>query len=201
MSDPLQGSLQALTEQAAAVFEVGEFLASGRSTSLLLEGLDPIPNRREIPENETVQHTKSYLPNRIGVLELSPPRVGTFHVTRDQRGGNSQEFVAIGTMGPELTRGFIMKSHNIAKEVATELPIYFVSNRPEAYEYWGEVSRERAEILAKIIAEHASSRFPGIDFRIDSEWHAHDPRTANAAMYIEKHWLEWARACRESNGT
>jgi len=84
-----------------------------------------------------------------------------------------------------------MKQQRTGGRVSAERPVYFISNRPESYEYWGEVSSERADRLARIIAGHAASRFPGIDFRIDGQWHNHDPRTAKASSYIESHWQSW----------
>lgn len=87
-----------------------------------------------------------------------------------------------------------MKQQRTRNPAPADRPVYFISNRPESYEYWGEVSREKAESFARIIAERASQRFPGIEFRIDGEWHDHDPRTSMASSYIESHWQSWARS-------
>ena len=73
-------------------------------------------------------------------------------------------------------------------------PQYFISDRPEAYEIWGEISREEARALARLIADHAARRFPHIEFRIDGNWHTHDHSTELAAAYIESHWQAWAAA-------
>lgn len=93
-----------------------------------------------------------------------------------------------------------MKQQRTMNQAPAGRPVYFVSNRPESYEYWGEVSRERADKLARIIADHAARQFPSIDFRIDGEWHNHDPRTAAASSYIESHWQAWARSSRILEG-
>lgn len=86
-----------------------------------------------------------------------------------------------------------MKIHHDATSTsAPARPVYFISNRPEAYEITGEVSREEAGMLARLIAERAGKRFPGIEFRIDGEWHSHDRSTELAAEYIEGHWQAWA---------
>lgn len=71
---------------------------------------------------------------------------------------------------------------------------YFVSDRPEAYEVWGEVSREEAGMLARLIVRHAAERFPNIEFRIDGNWHTHDRSTELVSAYIESHWQAWAAA-------
>lgn len=73
-------------------------------------------------------------------------------------------------------------------------PQYFISDRPEAYEIWGEISREDAMALVRLIADHAARRFPHIEFRIDCNWHTHDHCTELAAAYIESHWQAWAAA-------
>jgi hypothetical protein len=71
-------------------------------------------------------------------------------------------------------------------------PIYFISDRPEAYEYWGEVGHMEAKALAHLISAHAAKRFPNVEFRIDSQWHSHDPVLGLVAAYIDSHWREWA---------
>lgn len=76
-------------------------------------------------------------------------------------------------------------------------PQYFISDRPEAYEIWGEISREEACVLARLIAEHAARRFPNIEFCIDGNWHTHDQSTKLVAAYIESHWQAWAAAMED----
>lgn len=71
-------------------------------------------------------------------------------------------------------------------------PVYFVSDRPEAYELWGEVSHEQAHQLAETIVRHAAKHFRGIEFRIDGHWHTQAPGTEPIANYIESHWQSWA---------
>lgn len=71
-------------------------------------------------------------------------------------------------------------------------PVYFVSNRPEAYEISCEINRDAAIALARLIAERAGHKFPGIDFRVDGNWHTHDPALDHVAAYIESHWPGWA---------
>lgn len=73
-------------------------------------------------------------------------------------------------------------------------PVYFISDRPEAYEIWGEVGHGEAGMLARLIAEHAAKRFPHIEFRIDGEWHTHDHSMEPVTAYIEAHWQSWAAA-------
>jgi hypothetical protein len=87
-----------------------------------------------------------------------------------------------------------MKQQRTISKATEDRPVYFISNRPESYECWGEVGREKADRLARIIAEHAAKQFPGIDFRIDGEWHSHDPRTTEASSYIESHWQSWTQS-------
>lgn len=70
-------------------------------------------------------------------------------------------------------------------------PVYYISDRPEAYEVWGEVGPEKAGRLAEVIAEHAGRRFHGIEFRIDGNWHTHDQSMDKVAAYIEGHWQNW----------
>lgn len=70
-------------------------------------------------------------------------------------------------------------------------PVYFISDRPEAYEVWGEIGQEEAGKLAALIADHAGRHFPSIEFRIDGEWHTHDQSMDKVAAYIESHWQAW----------
>jgi len=80
-------------------------------------------------------------------------------------------------------------------------PIYYISDRPEAYEYWGELSRVDAQALARTIADHAAKRFPKIEFRIDSEWHSHDQVLGLVAAYIDGHWQNWATEMADGRQT
>lgn len=72
--------------------------------------------------------------------------------------------------------------------------VYYISNRPEAYEVFGEVSLEESSRIARLIAEHAARRFPGIEFWVDGRWHTHQPGMEIVTAYIESHWQEWVRA-------
>ena len=86
-----------------------------------------------------------------------------------------------------------MKTSKSARSlIPAHRPEYFISNRPEAYEMAGEISAERAAVLASLIARRASECFPGIDFKIDSQWHTHDPELDGVAAFIESHWVAWA---------
>jgi hypothetical protein len=70
-------------------------------------------------------------------------------------------------------------------------PVYYVSSRPEAYEIAGEVGHDEATAIARTIADHAAKRFPGVEFRVDGQWHSHQPGMEKVAAYIEDHWQEW----------
>lgn len=72
--------------------------------------------------------------------------------------------------------------------------VYYISNRPEAYEVFGEVSLEEASRIARLISEHAARHFPGIEFWVDSRWHSHQPGMEKVAAYIESHWQGWVHA-------
>lgn len=72
-----------------------------------------------------------------------------------------------------------------------EKPIYFVSARPEAYEYWGEIGREEAHHIADLIARRAVERFPNIEFRVDDAWHDHLPGMELIAAHIDANWQKW----------
>lgn len=69
--------------------------------------------------------------------------------------------------------------------------IYYVSSRPEAYEFWAEIGHTEARELAEIIARRAGERFPHIEFRIDDAWHEHQPEMASVATYIDGHVQQW----------
>ena len=75
-------------------------------------------------------------------------------------------------------------------------PVYYVSDRPEAYEITGEVSHEEAAAIGQAIVEHAGRRFPGVEFRIDGDWHSHQPGMETVAAYIEEHWQRWVEQAR-----
>lgn len=70
--------------------------------------------------------------------------------------------------------------------------IYHVSDRPEAYEVWGEISRAEAKAIALTIARHAAARFPEVEFRVSDTWNLHGGRLNLVAAYIDKHWQGWA---------
>jgi hypothetical protein len=69
--------------------------------------------------------------------------------------------------------------------------VYYVSARPEAYEYWGEIGRDEASRIAELIAHRAAERFPNIDFRIDDAWHDHLPGMELVAAHIDSNWQKW----------
>lgn len=85
-----------------------------------------------------------------------------------------------------------MQRHRM--EPAPAKPVYYVSTRPEAYEYWGEVGADEARRLGEIIAAQAARHFPAIEFRADADWHVHPPGMEPVADYIERHWQSWAAA-------
>lgn len=72
-----------------------------------------------------------------------------------------------------------------------EKPIYYVSARPEAYEYWGEIDRDEARRIAELIARRAGGRFPNIEFRVDDVWHDHLPGMELVAAHIDAEWQKW----------
>jgi hypothetical protein len=72
-----------------------------------------------------------------------------------------------------------------------EKPIYYVSARPEAYEYWGEIDRDEARRIAALIARRAAGRFPNIEFRVDDVWHDHLPGMELVAAHIDAEWQRW----------
>lgn len=76
--------------------------------------------------------------------------------------------------------------------------IYHVSDRPESYELWGEVTRAEAREIAEAIVAHAAKRFPHVDFRVSGEWNVHGERTRLVTAYIEKHWQDWAKSLRKA---
>lgn len=82
---------------------------------------------------------------------------------------------------------------NFAKQpiFRTERPVYYLSDRPEAYEVWGEVSLGEARKIALLIASKAGELFPDVDFRVDGGWHQHEPGLAHVAATIEENWQNW----------
>lgn len=94
-----------------------------------------------------------------------------------------------------------MKTHAHAQPAGTVRPVYFISDRPEAYEYWSEIGPLEAREFARTIAEHAARRFPKVEFRIDSEWHSHDPLLDPVAAYIASHWQRWAAETADDRQT
>lgn len=77
------------------------------------------------------------------------------------------------------------------KNVAAERSVYYVSDRPEAYEIFGEVSHDEARDIGKLIAARAARYFPGVEFKVDSTWHSHQHGMEQVAAYIEDHWQDW----------
>lgn len=75
--------------------------------------------------------------------------------------------------------------------------VYFISDRPEAYEVFGEVGHGEAREIGRLIAEKAGTAFPDIDFRVDSAWHSHQHGMEKVAAYIEGHWQDWVAAERQ----
>lgn len=69
--------------------------------------------------------------------------------------------------------------------------VYFVSSRPEAYEVGGEISHQEARTIGRLIAERAARRFPGVEFRVDDNWHPHQHGMEHVAAYIEANWKDW----------
>ena len=77
-------------------------------------------------------------------------------------------------------------------ELVDDKAVYYVSNRPEAYEVCGEIERHQARAIARAIAEQAAKRFPGIEFKVDDAWHQHQHGMEHVAAYIEANWQRWA---------
>jgi hypothetical protein len=94
-----------------------------------------------------------------------------------------------------------MKIHARVQPAGIARPVYFVSDRPEAYEYGSEIGPLEAREFARTIAEHAARRFPKVEFRIDSEWHSHDPALDPVAAYIDSHWQRWATEMTDGRQT
>ncbi len=77
-------------------------------------------------------------------------------------------------------------------ELVDEPAVYFVSSRPEAYEVFGEIEHHQARAIAEAIVAHAKRRFPGIEFKVDDDWHHHQHGMEHVATYIEANWQTWA---------
>jgi hypothetical protein len=77
-----------------------------------------------------------------------------------------------------------------------ERTTYYVSDRPEAYEIWGEIDHETAARIGHLIADRAGRQFPEIEFRVDAAWHVHQPGTEGVAAYIEEHLPDWVDEAR-----
>jgi len=78
-----------------------------------------------------------------------------------------------------------------SRQTVAERPIYYVSDRPEAYDIWGEIDHQTALRIGRLIAERAGSRFPEIEFRVDAGWHRHAPGTEIVTAFIEEHLAAW----------
>lgn len=85
------------------------------------------------------------------------------------------------------------------KTESSTRPVYYVSNRPEAYELSGEVGPAMAQQLAQLIAARASRRFRDIAFEIDAEWHVHEPGMERIAAYIDDHLPHWLHEARRQH--
>lgn len=77
-------------------------------------------------------------------------------------------------------------------ELVADEAVYYVSNRPEAYEIFGEIERHQAHVIASAIAAHAAKHFPGVEFKVDDDWHRHQHGMEHVAAYIEANWQRWA---------
>ena len=87
-------------------------------------------------------------------------------------------------------------SRSGARNISTERAVYYISNRPEAYEVFGEVSHDEAMDIGNLIAERAARHFPRIEFKVDSVWHSHQHGMEEVAAYIEDHWHDWVAESR-----
>jgi hypothetical protein len=86
------------------------------------------------------------------------------------------------------------KAKDIHAEPMTDRPIYYVSDRPEAYEICGEIGHEEARRIGELIAARAGRQFPGVEFRVDSAWHSHQHGMEEVMAYIEARWQDWVAA-------
>jgi len=77
------------------------------------------------------------------------------------------------------------------KPESGERTVYYISDRPEAYELWGEIGHDDAASIGRLIAERAGRRFRDYEFRVDGSWHVHQPGTEQVAAYIEEHLQAW----------
>jgi hypothetical protein len=78
-----------------------------------------------------------------------------------------------------------------ATAVVTAPRVYYVSDRPEAYELWGEVSQEQASRIGRLIAARAGEEFLDVEFRVDGAWHCHPAGSERVAEFIEDHVPAW----------
>lgn len=74
---------------------------------------------------------------------------------------------------------------------AAQRPVYYVSDRPEAYEFWGEVNHDSAASIGRLIAAQAGRKFPEIEFRVDAGWHLHQPGMEGVTAFIEDRLPAW----------
>lgn len=82
------------------------------------------------------------------------------------------------------------------RKMAAERSVYYISNRPEAYELFGEISHDEAMDIGKLIAERAARHFPDVAFKVDSAWHSHQHGMEEVVAYIEDHWQDWVAESR-----
>lgn len=76
-------------------------------------------------------------------------------------------------------------------------PCYFISDRPEAYEVWAEVTVDEARGIARIIRDRAAARFPDIEFVVDGLWHQHQHGLERVANWIEECWPDWIEEAQD----
>jgi hypothetical protein len=70
-------------------------------------------------------------------------------------------------------------------------PVYFISDRPEAYELWGEIGHDQAARIGQLIAERAAQRFPEVEFAVDGAWHTHPNGMAHVDAFIDDNLAAW----------
>lgn len=85
----------------------------------------------------------------------------------------------------------IERTSGTAALSAMENQVYFISDRPEAYEVWGEVGLSEAREFARLIAGKAAALFPEVEFRVDGGWHQHEAGMEHVAAVIEENWESW----------
>lgn len=99
-------------------------------------------------------------------------------------------------MGNRIPIPGVRRSSTGLKSGIDERAIYYVSDRPEAYEVFGEVSYDEARDIGRLIAERAARRFPDVEFKLDGAWHSHQHGMEPVAAYIEDNWQAWVAASR-----